>query len=110
MLGNFFQASKDVDIVGEDELDLEVLRYSSGADSTLGLLFENGPNGREFLAYTLEDEWRAEKVSAETRIPAGTYDIQLRTVDFIVDIQTSLVLIFIRECYTFKMCQALNTF
>ena len=80
MLGNFFQASKDVDIVGEDELDLEVLRYSSGADSTLGLLFENGPNGREFLAYTLEDEWRAAKVSAETRIPAGTYDIQLRTV------------------------------
>ena len=80
MLGNFFQASKDVDIAGEDELDLEVLRYSSGVDSTVGLLFENGPNGREVLAYTLEDEWRAEKVSAETRIPAGTYDIQLRTV------------------------------
>ena len=80
MLGNFFQASKDVDIVGEDERSLEVLRYSSGADSTLGILSENGPDGREFLAYTLEDEWRAEKVSAETRIPEGTYDIQLRTV------------------------------
>ena len=62
MLGNFFQASKDVDIVGEDELDLEVLRYSSGVDSTLGVLFENGPIGRELLAYTLEDEWRAERL------------------------------------------------
>ena len=63
----------------ENEKNLEVLRYSSGADSTLGLLFLNDTSGREFLAYTLEDEFREKKVSAETRIPEGKYDIQLRT-------------------------------
>ena len=62
-----------------NEKNLEVLRYSSGADSTLGLLFINDSSGREFLAYTLEDEFREEKVSAETRIPEGTYDVKLRT-------------------------------
>jgi len=63
----------------ENEKNLEVLRYSSGADSTLGLLFLNDTSGREFLAYTLEDEFREKKVAAETRIPEGKYDIQLRT-------------------------------
>ena len=77
---NFFSVGKDIDIMGNDERNLEVMRYSSGADSTLGLLFENGPEGREFLAYTLEDEFREEKLSAETGIPEGTYDIKLRTV------------------------------
>ena len=76
---NFFSMGPDIDIMGNDERSLEVLRYSSGADSTLGLLSEVGTEGREFLAYTLEDEWREEKVSAETRIPEGTYDIKLRT-------------------------------
>ena len=76
---NFFSMGPDIDIMGNDERSLEVLRYSSGADSTLGLLSEVGPEGREFLAYTLEDEWRENKVSAETRIPEGTYDIKLRT-------------------------------
>ena len=76
---NFFSMGPDIDIMGNDERSLEVLRYSSGADSTLGLLSEVGPEGREFLAYTLEDEWREEKVSAESRIPEGTYDIKLRT-------------------------------
>ena len=76
---NFFSMGPDIDIMGKDERSLEVLRYSSGVDSTLGLLSEVGPDGREFLAYTLEDEWREEKVSAETRIPEGTYDIKLRT-------------------------------
>ena len=66
---NFFSVGADIDIVGEDERQLEVLRYSSGADSTLGILSEVGPEGREFLAYTLEDEFREEKVSAETLIP-----------------------------------------
>ena len=76
---NFFSMGPDIDIMGKDERSLEVLRYSSGADSTLGLLSEVGPEGREFLAYTLEDEWRENKVSAETRIPEGTYNIKLRT-------------------------------
>ena len=76
---NFFRESKYIDIVRDDERNIEVLRYSSGVDSTLGILSENGPEGREFLAYTLEDEFREEKVSAETRIPEGTYDVKLRT-------------------------------
>ena len=77
--GNYFTVGKDIDIMKDDERNIEVLRYSSGIDSTLGILSENGPEGREFLAYTLEDEFREEKVSAETRIPEGTYDVKLRT-------------------------------
>jgi len=60
-------------------MKLEVLRFSSGEDSTSGLLFDVS-NEREFLAYTLEDEYRDSKKYGETRIPAGTYKIQLRTV------------------------------
>jgi len=76
---NLFRESETIDIMGPDERNIEVLRYSSGVDSTLGILSENGSMGREFLAYTLEDEFREEKVSAETRIPEGTYDVNLRT-------------------------------
>ena len=79
-MNNFFAVGKDINIMSNDERSLEVLRYSSGADSTLGILSEVGLEGREFLAYTLEDEFREEKVSAETRIPEGTYDVKLRTV------------------------------
>ena len=59
---------------------LEVLRFSSQEDSTNGILFDVTGGERKFLCYTLEDEYREEKVSGETRIPAGTYDIVLRTV------------------------------
>ncbi len=58
---------------------LEVLRFSSQADSTSGLLFEVTDTKRHFLCYTLEDERRAFKVKGETRVPAGTYKIELRT-------------------------------
>ena len=57
----------------------EVLRVSSGNDSTSGLLFEIDRGKRTFLAYTLEDEQRDVKVWGETRIPAGTYKLKLRT-------------------------------
>ena len=60
-------------------MKLEVLRISSQKDSTNGILFDI-TNGRKFLAYTLEDEYRDEKVMSETRIPSGTYKITLRTV------------------------------
>jgi len=60
-------------------MKLEVLRISSQKDSTNGILFDV-TEGRKFLAYTLEDEHREEKVKDETRIPAGTYKITLRTV------------------------------
>ena len=58
-------------------MKLEVVRFSSQNDSTLGLLFDV-TNGREFLCFTLEDEARDTKVMAETRIPAGIYDLKLR--------------------------------
>lgn len=62
------------------EMKLEVLRFSSQKDSTLGLLFDITDGDRKFMAYTLEDEHRDVKVMHETRIPAGTYRITLRTV------------------------------
>jgi hypothetical protein len=60
-------------------MKLEVLRISSQEDSTNGILFDV-TEGRKFLCYTLEDEYRETKVMSETRIPAGTYKITLRTV------------------------------
>jgi|TARA_R100000664_G_scaffold34179_1_gene54729 hypothetical protein len=70
-------------------MKLEVLRISSGPDSTSGILFivddsAENPHGegfrckRSFVCYTLEDEHRDEKKYGETRIPAGTYKIKLR--------------------------------
>ena len=60
-------------------MKLEVLRFSSHSDSTLGMLFDV-TNKREFICFTLEDEHRDEKIMHETRIPAGTYQLKLRTV------------------------------
>tara|TARA_R110001583_G_scaffold109576_1_gene258373 strand:- start:1618 stop:2112 length:495 start_codon:yes stop_codon:yes gene_type:complete len=66
---------------------LEVLRVSSGADSTNGLLFLledhcNETDGlwteRTFLCYTLEDEYRDKKIFGETRIPKGNYKLGFR--------------------------------
>ena len=72
-------------------MELEVIRFSSGTDSTNGVLFEIDKHApaphaegyrckRKFLAYTLEDEYREEKKYGETRIPNGTYKLALRTV------------------------------
>ena len=58
---------------------LEVLRISSQADSTSGILFDITDNKRKFLCYTIEDEYRAVKVKHETRIPAGVYELTLRS-------------------------------
>lgn len=58
-------------------MKLEVVRFSSQSDSTLGMLFDV-TEGRKFLCFTLEDEAREEKVKGETRIPAGTYKLKLR--------------------------------
>jgi hypothetical protein len=58
-------------------MELDVIRWSSGFDSTLGGLFIREPD-RHFLCFTLEDEYRAAKVFGETRIPAGRYRILLR--------------------------------
>jgi hypothetical protein len=61
-------------------MELEVIRISSGTDSTNGILLEINKTERKFLAYTLEDEYRREKVYGETRIPNGTYQLGLRTI------------------------------
>ena len=60
-------------------MKLKVLRFSSQVDSTSGILFEVTDIIKHFLCYTLEDERRAFKVKGETRVPAGTYKIELRT-------------------------------
>ena len=59
-------------------MKLEVQRFSSKSSSTLGILFDVTTTP-EFLCYTLEDEFREVKISGETRIPSGTYNITLRT-------------------------------
>ena len=70
-------------------MELEVIRFSSGTDSTNGILLEvekyaTAPHAegfrckKTFLAYTLEDEYRSEKKYGETRIPDGTYKLGLR--------------------------------
>ena len=59
-------------------MKLEVQRFSSQSNSTLGMLFDVTSTPK-FLCYTLEDEFREVKVSGETRIPFGTYNITLRT-------------------------------
>ena len=61
-------------------MELEVLRFSSQKDSTNGILFDVTDGKRQFLCYTLEDEYREDKVGGETRIPSGTYEVTLRTV------------------------------
>ena len=58
-------------------MKLEVLRVSSDVDSSSGLVFDI-TTGRKFLCYSLEDEFRNDKVKHETRVPAGTYQILLR--------------------------------
>ncbi len=58
-------------------MKIEVLRISSEEDSTSGLVFDV-TNERKFLCYSLEDEYRNDKVMHETRVPAGTYKILLR--------------------------------
>ena len=57
-------------------MKLKLIRISSQADSTSGVLFIDD----EFACYTLEDEQREVKVYGETAIPLGTYDIKFRNV------------------------------
>ena len=61
-------------------MELEVLRFSSQKDSTNSILFDVTDGKRQFLCYTLEDEYREDKVGGETRIPSGAYEVTLRTV------------------------------
>lgn len=55
-------------------MKLLVLRYSNEDGSTLGLFLTNG----KFTCYTLEDAFHIVKIPGETRIPEGTYKVELR--------------------------------
>lgn len=61
-------------------MNLLLQRFSDNGKSTMGLLFHKEDNLR-FLDFVLEDEHREEKVSKETRIPAGYYELQIRKED-----------------------------
>ena len=56
-------------------MDLKQKRFSGGDESTLGLIFVE----ERFFCYSLEDQFNEPKVPGETRIPAGRYQIILRT-------------------------------
>lgn len=57
-------------------MKLKLIRISSQADSTNGVLYIDD----EFACFTLEDEQREIKVQGETAIPLGIYQIEFRTV------------------------------
>ena len=56
------------------EIILDLGRYSSNTDSTLGFMLVNG----SYECDTLEDESRVKKVSKETRIRAGVWPLRIR--------------------------------
>lgn len=56
---------------------IDVIRHNPGDDSIVGLMLIEG----EFLGYTCEDEHRDIKIPGETCIPAGDYEIKLRTAN-----------------------------
>lgn len=60
-------------------MDFILQRYSDNRESTLGLILKKIQSGSEttfrLMGYSLEDEYRKEKVSKDTRIPAGFYEI-----------------------------------
>lgn len=68
-----------------DTLNYLLQRYSDNKTSTLGNFFKKIQSATEtklhLVGYSLEDEFRASKVSGETRVPAGTYEIKLQLVD-----------------------------
>ncbi len=57
-------------------MQLDLVRNVHDKEWTIGEIRIGGV----FQCYTLEDEYRAVKVKAETRIPEGVYNIELRTV------------------------------
>lgn len=57
-------------------MNITVKRFSDNGESTIGLLYIDD----KFYCYTIEDEYREEKVSGETRIPDGNYEVKFRRV------------------------------
>lgn len=65
-----------------EPLNYILQRYSDNRQSTLGIMLKKIQSGKEtktvLQGYTLEDEFRASKISGETRIPANIYEIVIR--------------------------------
>ena len=61
-------------------MELMVKRLASGPDATIGGLYlvHMDSGWQELLCFTLEDEYRTQKVMGETRIPGGRYQLKLR--------------------------------
>ena len=55
-------------------IEMVLERHKSDGNTTMGLLMIEG----KLQMFTLEDEYRTQKVMNETRIPAGDYKIKLR--------------------------------
>ena len=62
-------------------MELLVKRISSGVEATLGVMHDTSGLAAKFLNYTLEDQHNEPKIPGETRIPAGRYQVILRTED-----------------------------
>ena len=60
-------------------MNLTLYRDSKGQDSTIGRLCIGDGVSEVLFCYTCEDEKRINKVAGKTRIPAGIYEIKLRT-------------------------------
>lgn len=60
-------------------VELELWRYNSNDDATIGIMLERRTDTWRRLCFTCEDEYRLKKVARETRISAGRYRITLRT-------------------------------
>ena len=56
-------------------MNLALLRFATGQHSTEGALYVD----ERFACFTLEDQYQEVKVPGETRIPAGIYELKLRT-------------------------------
>ena len=58
---------------------LKLVRFKHDEDNTQGLLTWDLPGPwTEFICFTLEDEFREEKIMHHTRIPEGIYKLKLR--------------------------------
>ena len=55
-------------------ISISLMRFSDDKETTIGLLSIND----QFYCYTLEDTFHEVKVAGETRIPAGTYQVQFK--------------------------------
>lgn len=60
-------------------MELKLQRIDNGTESTLGYISVNEGIMSWLECFTCEDEPRIKKLAGKTRIPAGRYEIKLRT-------------------------------